>query len=183
VRAVAAGVTTVPFSQRPLVQRLTVMGLVLYLAIQLLLPLRHHLYPGNPAWTDQGDRFAWRMMLHSKVGEVGFVITDPNTGTTWDVDPRTYLTSFQVGKLRGQPDMILQFSHFLADEWRRQGYDHVEVRAETSISLNARDPYPIVDPSVDLAAEELTFGNAGWITSLDEQERVSSASDTEAIGE
>lgn len=162
----------VSFAQRPALQRLGIVCIAAYIAIQLLLPLRHFLYPGNPAWTDQGDRFAWRMMLHSKVGDISYEVTDPQTGRTWDVDPATYLTSFQRGQLRSQPDMILQFSHFLAQEWREDGYDNVEVRAQTMISLNGRDPYPIVDPTVNLAAEELTVTNASWITSLDEQERL-----------
>jgi len=165
----------VPFTQRPLVQRATVGLVVAYLAIQLLLPLRHYLYPGNTAWTDQQDRFSWRMMLHSKVGEMAFEVTDPRTGETWLVEPQTYLTSFQAGNMQSQPDMMLQFSHFLADEWQRNGYDNVEVRAQTMISLNARDRYPIVDPAVDLAAESLSIGNADWITSLSEQERLATA--------
>jgi hypothetical protein len=40
------------------------------------------------------------------------------------------------------------------------------------ISLNAREPQPIVDPTVNLAAEEITVANASWITSLEEQERL-----------
>lgn len=156
-------------------QRATVGLVVAYLAIQLLLPLRHYLYPGNTAWTDQQDRFSWRMMLHSKVGEMAFEVTDPRTGETWLVEPQTYLTSFQAGNMQSQPDMMLQFSHFLADEWQRNGYDNVEVRAQTMISLNARDRYPIVDPAVDLAAESLSIGNADWITSLSEQERLAAA--------
>ncbi|MDQ3653496.1 MAG: HTTM domain-containing protein, partial [Chloroflexota bacterium] len=165
----------VTLNRRSALQRVGIACIAAYVAIQLLLPLRYFLYPGNPAWTDQGDRFAWRMMLHSKVGDVTYEITDPQTGTTWDVDPGTYLTGFQVGKLQGQPDMILQFSHFLAEEWRKDGYDDVEVRAQTMISLNGRDPQPIVDPTVNLAAEEQTIANASWITSLDEQERLAAA--------
>lgn len=164
-----------PFMQRPFTQRATIALLVGYVAIQLLVPLRHYLYPGNPAWTDQGDRFAWRMMLHSKVGDVTFEVTDPQSGTRWEVDPRTYLTNHQAGAILGQPDMLLQFSHFLADEWRKDGYDGVEVRAQSMISLNARDRYPIVDPTVDLAAENLSMWDADWITSLEEQEQLAPA--------
>ena len=36
---------------------------VLFLGIQFLLPLRHLLYPGNVNWTEEGFRFAWRVML------------------------------------------------------------------------------------------------------------------------
>lgn len=181
--ASATGASIVAFSRRPLAQRAIIGFVVAYLAIQLLVPLRHHFYPGNPAWTDQGDRFAWRMMLHSKVGELTYEVTDPATGQTWQVDPETYISSFQLGNARSQPDMILQLGHFIADEWRKKGYENVEVRAQTAISLNGRDPYPIVDPSVDLAAENLTVGNSDWITSLEEQERLSAGRQAEDPGD
>jgi hypothetical protein len=164
------------FADRSLAERVTVILVLTYLMIQLVVPFRHWLYPGNTAWTDQGDRFAWRMMLVSKVGDISFVVRDPDTGQTWDVEPRDYLTSSQRAAMVSQPDMILQFSHYLADVWAADGYADVEVRAITSVSLNGRDSYPIVDPTVDLAAEELTPFNASWITSIDELEQESEAS-------
>jgi hypothetical protein len=39
-----------------------------WLAMQLLIPLRHHLYPGDVAWTEEGHRFSWRMKLRDKHG-------------------------------------------------------------------------------------------------------------------
>jgi hypothetical protein len=157
----------VPFTQRPLVQRATIVLLAVYLAIQVLVPLRHFLYPGSTAWTDQADKFSWRMMLNSKVGEISFNIVDPATGESWVVDPDTYLSNLQETKMKAQPDLILQFSHFLAAEWQADGYENVEVFADTAISLNGRDPQPIVDPTVNLAAEELTLAPADWITPLE----------------
>lgn len=159
----------VPFMQRPLVQRMTVVLVLGYIGIHLLLPLRQHLYPGPTAWTDYGDRFAWRMMLNSKHGTITFNITDPESGQTWTVDPMEYLTRSQFGNMTSHPEMILQFSHYLADEWARKGYDSVEVRADTAISLNGRDPMPIVDPTVNLAAEDYRIGPYDWITSFEEQ--------------
>lgn len=37
-----------------------------YLLVQLVVPLRHYLYPGRVQWTDEGHRFAWHMMLRDK---------------------------------------------------------------------------------------------------------------------
>lgn len=171
----------VPFLQRPLVQRLTVVFVLGYIGIHLLLPLRQHLYPGPTAWTDYGDRFAWRMMLNSKTGTIMYNITDPATGETWTVDPADYLTSGQLGNLDSHPEMHLQFSHYLADEWEKNGYENVEVRVDTAISLNGREPMPIVDPTVDLAAEDYRIGPYDWITSFDEQlEIVEARQDEEA---
>jgi hypothetical protein len=163
----------IPFSGRARAQQVTVILVLAYLGIQLLLPFRHWLYPGNTAWTDQGDRFAWRMMLVSKRGDITFVVTYPPTGQTWEVDPTEYLTNMQLSQMQTQPDMILQFSHYLAGLWEEDGYDGVEVRANSSISLNGRDPHPIVDPTVNLAAESLSPLNADWITSIEEMERSS----------
>ena len=146
----------IPLAARPMVQRVTVILVLTYLGNPAFAPFRHWLYPGNTAWTDQGDRFAWRMMLVSKRGDITFVVTHPQSGQTWEVNPDDYLSNTQLSQMQTQPDMILQFSHYLAREWEADGYDGVEVRANSSISLNGRDPYPIVDPTVNLAAEHLS---------------------------
>ena len=43
-----------------------------YVALQLLLPLRHFLYPGNVSWTEEGHNFSWHMKLRSKQARVSF---------------------------------------------------------------------------------------------------------------
>jgi hypothetical protein len=40
--------------------------LVVFFAVQLLVPLRHWAYPGNVDWTEEGSHFSWRMMLADK---------------------------------------------------------------------------------------------------------------------
>jgi len=51
------------------------------------------------------------------------------------------------------PDLILQFSHYLVEEKRREGYENIEVRARVMASLNGRKPQLLVDPAMDLAKE------------------------------
>jgi hypothetical protein len=143
-------------------------ALVVYLVCQLLFPLRHFLYPGNVSWTEEGHRFAWHMLLRSKYGTAEFVLTDRNTGETWTVQPGGHLSARQFEKMPGTPDMILQFAHYLADVQRREGRD-VEVRANVSVSLNGRIPQPLVDPSVDLAAQPRSLRPASWILPLEER--------------
>ena len=41
---------------------------IAYFSLQILLPFRFMLYPGNLFWTEQGYRFSWRVMLMEKVG-------------------------------------------------------------------------------------------------------------------
>ncbi len=141
-------------------------GLGFYLTWQLLFPLRHFLYPGNVNWTYEGHQYSWHMKLLSKRTTVEYVLHDPHTQTTWTVTPEDYLSRWQARKIGSRPDLILQFAHFLADEAWKQGYQTVEVRANVMMSLNGRDPQPLVDPIVNLAAERRTLAPKPWILPL-----------------
>ncbi len=149
-------------------QRAGLVVLGTYLAVQLLFPLRHFLYPGNVSWTEEGHRFSWHMKLRDKDTEAVFEIRDLDTGTTWKVSPQARLSPRQAEEMPDRPDMILQFAHHLAAEVRRQGHANVEVRARVMASLNGRPPQPLVDPEVDLAREPRTLFPARWIVPLRE---------------
>lgn len=140
--------------------------LAAYLAVQLLLPLRHYLYPGNVSWTEEGHNFAWHMKLRTKSGEAVFAITDPRSGQTWIIKPENYLKSHQLMKVITKPDLLLHFGHHLAEEKRREGYGEVEVRARAMVSLNGRQRQLLIDPNVDLAKEQVSLLPARWIVPL-----------------
>jgi hypothetical protein len=44
----------------------------------------------------------------------------------------------------------------------------LQVRCESSISLNGRFPQPLIDPAVDLAAQPRPWGHASWVVRLHE---------------
>lgn len=140
--------------------------LAAYLAVQLLFPLRHYLYPGNVSWTEEGHNFAWHMKLRTKTGEAIFTVSHPASGQTWTVKPGDYLKSHQLMKTITKPDLVLQFAHYLAEENRREGFENVEVRARVMVSLNGREPQLLIDPNVDLAKEQVTLLPARWIVPL-----------------
>src|SRR5687767_4376966 len=147
-------------------QKLVAGLLAVYLAVQLLFPLRHYLYPGNVSWTEEGHNFAWHMKLRTKEGEAVFTVTHPRTGQTWTIKPEDYLKSHQVVKMTTKPDLILQFAHYLAEEKRREGYEDVEVRARAMVSLNGRERQLLIDPNVDLAKEHVSLLPVRWIVPL-----------------
>lgn len=141
-----------------------VLGLaVAYCAFQLLMPLRHLLYEGNVLWTEQGMRWAWKVMVREKNGSVTFHVRSPSTGRVWQVNPGSHLTLRQMNEMSGQPDLILQFAHHLAREFERRGHGQVEVRAEAWVSLNGRPPALLIDPAVDLARVTDSIRPARWI--------------------
>lgn len=131
--------------------------LIPFFLVQLLLPLRHWLYPGNVLWTEEGYRFAWNVMLAEKTGDVVFHLRIPATAQTpernWDAYPGEYLTPQQEKQMSFQPDMILEFAHFLADEFETQTGYPVQVRAEAYVSLNGRASRLLIDPTLDLAQQ------------------------------
>ncbi len=134
-----------------------------YCAFQLLFPFRHRLYGGNVLWHEQGMRFSWKVMVRQKNGSVTYVVSSKKAGRTWYDSPRRWLTSRQERELGGQPDLVLQLAHRIADDARAKGYDDVEVRAEAWVSLNGRPAALMIDPNVDLAKIEDGIGRATWI--------------------
>jgi hypothetical protein len=137
-----------------------------YFVVQGLVPLRHHLYPGNVLWTEEGMRFAWKVMLVEKTGHVDFHVRDPVTGSTWIVPPAAYLTPRQEKMMSTSADMILALAHKIADDVHQRGVTQAEVRAEAYVSLNGRPSQPFIDPSIDLAKEASGRGPKPWILPL-----------------
>ena len=164
-------------------QKLVAGLLAAYLVVQLLFPLRHHLYPGNVSWTEEGHNFAWHMKLRTKVGEAVFTVTHPQSGQSWIIKPEDYLKSHQLMKVITKPDLILHFAHYLAEEKRREGYDDVEVRARAMVSLNGRQPQLLIDPNIDLTKEEVSLLPTRWIVPLTTPLGSGTAATTDSIDE
>ncbi len=144
--------------------RLACAGIACYVVVQLALPLRHHLYPGNVSWTEEGHRFSWHMKLRDKEADARFVATDPVKGDTFEVDWRQHLATWQYEEMSTRPDMILQFAHHLSARLAEERGHPVAVRASVAASLNAGASRPLVDPSVDLSTQSRTLLPADWVT-------------------
>lgn len=143
--------------------------LAAWLAIQVALPLRHWLYPGNVSWTEEGHRFAWHMKLRSKNARATFVVRDVDTGQQWKVEPSDLLTDRQKRKMLTRPDLIVQFAHHVEEQMQTRGHRDVEVRARVSASLNGRRQQSLIKETVDLTQVELRlWPPADWIVPLRE---------------
>ena len=140
----------------------------LFFVVQLLLPFRYLLYPGELFWTEEGYRFSWRVMLMEKAGYAHFKVVDAATGQRFYVDNRDFLTPFQEKQMATQPDFILQYAHFLADHFARQGHQNVQVFAESYVALNGRMSQPYVNPDVDLTQIEESFRPRTWLLPFDD---------------
>ncbi|MBL8951688.1 MAG: HTTM domain-containing protein [Myxococcaceae bacterium] len=143
---------TEAFAYRPWV----VAAFVLWFAVQVALPLRHWVYPGQVNWTEEGHNFSWHMKLRVKRGETTFRVGDQ------PVDVRDVLSRRQAKKMTTRPEMIRQ----LARELSRQ-HGGAPIYVDAFASLNGRPMQRLIDPTVDLSREERTLGAARWIVPLD----------------
>lgn len=149
-----------------------VLLIAVFLFVQVSVPFRHFLYPGNTAWTEEGTRFSWRMMLRTKTGSTQFVVfavkDESFSSVPSIIEPITFLSNYQTRVMSKFPDMTLQAAHYLAEDLRNQGYSQIEIRARTGVSLNGRLPQMLIDPEIDLVPEKGGLKPASWILPLNE---------------
>jgi hypothetical protein len=132
--------------------------LLIYVIIHLVLPLRHHLYPGQVSWTEEGHMFSWRMKLRTKKGDVIFYVVNKKTNQVRIIFPQQYLTRKQYQEMVGKPDYILQFAHHL-----KQQYPLASIHASSRVSVNGKTLKEMINRSIDLALEPRQVAVYDWI--------------------
>jgi len=143
--------------------------LMIFFVVQLLLPFRHVLYPGELFWTEEGYRFSWRVMLMEKAGYANFKIVDAETGRRFYVDNNDFLTAFQEKQMATQPDFILEYGHYLKRHFEQQGHQNLQVYVESYVSLNGRGSQAYIDPKVDLAQVKPSYKHKNWILPFNDE--------------
>jgi vitamin K-dependent gamma-carboxylase len=142
-------------------RRLFVTLAIAYVVLQLALPLRHLVYPGDVLWNEDGMRFAWHVLVREKHGSVTFIARFPD-GKQLQIPPHDYLTWRQEKEMAGQPDLILQLARRIGADLRAAGHRGVVIHADTRVSLNGRAPVPMIDPAVDLL-QVTDLGPRDWV--------------------
>lgn len=138
---------------------------LLWLGFQTLFPLRHHLYPGNVAWTYEAHKFSWRMKLVDRWSpgfQIGVLV--PEKGLA--IFPRLewQLSRRQYRKVSTRPGMMRQLANQVADRYRaRYRTERVAVHVLMPVGYNNRRPRPLIDPTVDLGSEKPEFGHSLWL--------------------
>jgi hypothetical protein len=138
-----------------------------YLLVQLLVPLRRFLYPGDMNWTNQGHRFCWSMMAR-KIHLRKFVMTaiNPSTKVSEEVDWQDFLDYRQFQYMAARPDMILQYSLYVADKLEKQWGVRPVIHVKCAVKFNDHRSQLLIDPKVDLAAQKPSLANQSWILPL-----------------
>lgn len=141
--------------------------LCVHFTVQVLVPLRHWLYPGPVLWNEEGFLFSWHMKIMEKRASARFEATDPASGERWEVDPLRYLTDKQAYRMVTHPDMLATFARHVSDTYAREGRPGVEIRAWVAVRLNGRPRQLLVDPTVNLAAYRYSLAPRPWILPLE----------------
>jgi len=151
----------------PRVARFGLACLAIHFCLQVALPLRHFVFSGDPNWTEEGQRFAWRVMIAEKAGVVRYTVAVANGadgGVARElVYPSDYLTRRQEKMLAFQPEMIRLLARHIKREYAARGAE-VQVFAEAKVSLNGRRSASLVDPTVDLSRVGWAWGERAWVT-------------------
>ena len=145
------------------------LGIALFYCFsQCLWPFRHYLDEGDASWTERGHLFSWRMMLRGKTAGVRYFVTDEVSHETYNPSLRGVINVDQANRFGRDPEMILQFAHYLAKEHKTRTGRYPRVQALVLTSLNGRKPQVFIDPEVDLASEPKYSLHRRWILPLKE---------------
>lgn len=148
-------------------QKRIVVAASVWLAIQVLVPLRHHLYPGHVAWNEDGHYCSWRMKLRSKRGTVKFRVVERDTDRSWIVDPKDDLSKRQARKIRGKPELIRQYANHLVERYREEEGIEVDVYVDAVAALNYRPTQRFIDPDYELGHEPASYAPYHWVTEVE----------------
>ena len=152
-------------------KKLTIIFVVLYLTIQIFVPIRRFfIYPhtNHPAWNYEGVRWAWHLKLNTKLTKINIFVTDPHTRQTFLVNYQQILTPYQLW-FDNMPDMLVQFAHYLKEDFQKIGIKDPIVNIDCVASLNGRPFQRYIDPIVNLAEIEYPlFSHAQWVVPLED---------------
>jgi len=155
----------------PLKMKFLVALLSTYFFLQVTIPMRYLLYPGSLFWREEGYRFSWRVMLIEKGGTAFFYVEDSETHQKREVMNSQYLVSYQEKMMTTQPDMILQYAHFIKEEFEKMGMKDPIVTVQSYVSLNGQGSRPFIDSSVNLSKENESFCAKSWILNPNEEKK------------
>lgn len=99
-----------------------------------------------------------------KAGTATFFVKDTQTGREGEVLNGDFLNPHQEKQMAMQPDLILQYAHYLKKHYEAKGLVNPSVRAEVYVTLNARPSQLLLDPNIDLTKLSDGWSHKTWIT-------------------
>ena len=146
-----------------------ILGFVLvYVLLQILIPLRHLLYKRDLQWTHEGVDFSWRMMADHHETDGSITIEDPQTKDVYLHSPQTLLNHRQLVMVNN-PYMLIQYVQFLKEFLKKQRTEikNPIIRADIRVSVNGRPFQNMYDPACNLSEVTYSpFKDLKWVVPL-----------------
>ncbi|WP_106793611.1 HTTM domain-containing protein [Aquimarina sp. Aq78] len=162
-----AGEVIIPSYRKFLLPVLTV-----WFIIQILLPIRHWIIPGDVLWTEEGHRMSWRMMLRGRYGTTNFYFVDKNDPKALQklINKNDYLSKKQLRLVSSKPDAMWQFAQKIKAEYAIKEKD-IAIYVHSKVSINGKKYQTLIDPKVDLASASWNYFTTNpWILKYEEKE-------------
>ncbi len=103
---------------------------------------------------------------HGKNGYTEFKVVEPVTGKQWIEYPREYLCLAQEKQMSFQPDMIIQYAHFLKAKYEEKGFLNLEIYVDNYVSLNGRASQHLVPSNINLLTVTDGWVHKEWLVPL-----------------
>ncbi|ESO88963.1 hypothetical protein LOTGIDRAFT_182855 [Lottia gigantea] len=148
-----------------LYHKLSSLGTILFLLLQLVLPYSHGITKGYNNWTNGLYGYSWDMMIHSwSVQHIRLTYIDKDTGTTGYLNPQAWVGS---RRWSSHADMLKQHAHCIADHLKAYNITNVALYFDVWKSINDRFQQRMFDPKVDILSEEWSpFKETPWLMPL-----------------
>jgi hypothetical protein len=140
---------------------------IVYISLQILIPLRHLLYKRDLQWTHEGIDFSWRMMADHHETDGSITIEDPLTKDVYLHSPQTLLNYRQLVMVNN-PYMLVQYIQFLKEYLKQNtAIKNPIIRADIKVSVNGRPFQHMYDPTCNLSEVTYSpFKDVNWIIPL-----------------
>ncbi len=139
--------------------------IIVFLFIQLALPLRHYFIKGDVLWTEEGHRLSWRMMLRERSGYITMTVKNNSTNIS-DIRRFDDLTVKQVYELATKPDLIWQYCQKIKKDYANKD---ISIYIHCKNSINRKPYQTLIHPNTDMAKAKWNyFTHNEWLV-LDEK--------------
>ena len=138
-------------------------GLGAFITFQVIFPFRYVFYEGSRFWNEEAYRFGWRVMLVEKAGTATFYVQDGELGKRGEVVNSEFLNAHQEKQMAFQPDMILQFAHYLGEHFKAMGMDDPQVYCDSWVTMNGKPSQQLIDTKVNLMTQEDSWQQKKWV--------------------
>tara|TARA_B000000475_G_C15764072_1_gene352404 strand:- start:178 stop:507 length:330 start_codon:yes stop_codon:yes gene_type:complete len=108
-------------------------------------------------------------MLIEKTGSTIFTVIDKNSNKRIVVNNEIFLTPFQESKMSFQPDMILEYAHFLGEHYKALGFINPKITVDSFVTLNGRLNTRFVKQNIDLLMLKDNLKGYDWITTFKDE--------------